>query len=1232
MEAGTPELSEPESQVGHRKFYLYSTAQRYYLVARSKDRSAWSILKFNRDPELPTCLDVVEDPVTYTERECASLLTQIGAGNKAHGGLTFEVTGCYLLLVTKKRLHGSICAIELSKDFLWSYTWPLWRTVQANMSQQEQTDSAFNSMFVWNEFLTRHLRSALGNDKWVTPLIHGFWQRRSLAVLGQALTVTLIARRSRHFAGTRYRKRGVNDAGRVANEVEIEQVVDAGFDWRTGFPLLASLVQMRGSIPLYWVQDTASVSPINPKPAIQLQQYDPHYSATRLHFQDLADRYGKPLIVFNLVKGAEKRPRESILQSEFANAVSYINKGAAEEDSVEYIPWDFKYFAKLRGNQILEDMQPVIRKALNAMGMFVCPPSSPCPEANRNTVSSWEPAVRKQHGVLRTNCIDCLDRTNVAQFAAGLSALGRQLVGLGLAAQPDLDPRSSAASHLMSMYESMGNTLARQYGGSSAHASVFKHQRGDWQAATRMRDRLISLRRAINNGWYDDEKQGAINLFLGHFQPRLGQSDLWDLDSDHYLHSGLGRRSLLPSIPETIMSTTPTEATAVRNVLVSTISPEAAEQPGSGTPVSPTLEAALSRASPTQAKPIVRSAAAAPAAAEADAGADMQFPMSLQADARVAEGLTGAQHEEKEPTTPLSPFAAHSAADAHPLESAASTKGSLKPPLAGLIGRAASMKRLGSARPSSEAEEGKAGDAALRRQDIPGKPGSMLTQHGSGSMPAAGSHLESRPSSLDLGLLPPREMQIDVAPEQQPAASSLASVASVHKLAELAQPKAATEPATSNIQCSRSSTLALASVAASSPSLSAFENAPSMAASEPAAAYDSASGDVPVGEAAASKAAPSEQGAEEAAQAPDQALASPPSKVSGLTKYRAPTAPLQRSKLESFDRKIGRATNSLKEVRLQEAQPSRSYLPSWISKPLQRSRQPSYDSEISTSALPTPNLDNTIHGSLHGANNFGDKRWQSTGQPQPARRAPTPPSLRVLGSSDRWLGREELPVHEGVQRALSSPLSTSYNGSASPPVRANSAGIEDSFWSEPEPVAAMPRRSSFPALNISSLWKALPSSGQRPVQRAQSLGQPVALSRPASASLAEDIPARARLLGAAPARGQSRGETLGLQSHLLPYWQAGVDPTEAWHAYEKHIRVVYANLLEAAETQLHDSAGDQLRDAYTALTSPALTISLEGFAQGPGSSWRHANGLVGAKTFGEKELQRLAFDELTGAA
>ena len=63
---------------------------------------------------------------------------------------------------------------------------------------------------------------------------------------------------------------------------------------------------------------------------------------------------------------------------------------------------------------------------------------------------------------------------------------------------------------------------------------------------------------------------------------------------------------------------------------------------------------------------------------------------------------------------------------------------------------------------------------------------------------------------------------------------------------------------------------------------------------------------------------------------------------------------------------------------------------------------------------------------------------------------------------------------------------------------------------------------------------------------------------PASASLAEDNPARARMMSTAASGAQGRGERLGLQSHLLPYWQQGVDPTEAWHAYEKKVRIMYA--------------------------------------------------------------------------
>lgn len=148
-------------------------------------------------------------------------------------------------------------------------------------------------------------------------------------------------------------------------------------------------------------------------------------------------------------------------------------------------------------------------------------------------------------------------------------------------------------------------------------------------------------------------------------------------------------------------------------------------------------------------------------------------------------------------------------------------------------------------------------------------------------------------------------LQVDVAPEQQPAASSAASETHMQKLAELTQGRAALiEPATSVTLRSRSSNLAQVSEPEDTTVLPA-------AASEP---VDVGHDATPSAKMAASKASIGERFLAESlqpAQLPDEALLpSPDSKASGLTKYRAPTAPLQRSKLESFDRKIGRAANS----------------------------------------------------------------------------------------------------------------------------------------------------------------------------------------------------------------------------------------------------------------------------------------------------------------------------------
>ena len=62
----------------------------------------------------------------------------------------------------------------------------------------------------------------------------------------------------------RYLRRGVNEEGSVANEVETEQIVTKEVPEGQKIPM-TSVVQMRGSIPLFWSQKP---SVFNPQPNI----------------------------------------------------------------------------------------------------------------------------------------------------------------------------------------------------------------------------------------------------------------------------------------------------------------------------------------------------------------------------------------------------------------------------------------------------------------------------------------------------------------------------------------------------------------------------------------------------------------------------------------------------------------------------------------------------------------------------------------------------------------------------------------------------------------------------------------------------------------------------------------------------------------------------------------------------------------------------------------------------
>jgi hypothetical protein len=66
--------------------------------------------------------------------------------------------------------------------------------------------------FEWNHHLKREFGQCLSAPavrEWVQPLIMGFYEQRKCSLFGRLVSIILIARRSRHFAGTRYLKRGV---------------------------------------------------------------------------------------------------------------------------------------------------------------------------------------------------------------------------------------------------------------------------------------------------------------------------------------------------------------------------------------------------------------------------------------------------------------------------------------------------------------------------------------------------------------------------------------------------------------------------------------------------------------------------------------------------------------------------------------------------------------------------------------------------------------------------------------------------------------------------------------------------------------------------------------------------------------------------------------------------------------------------------------------------------------
>ncbi|OQS06344.1 hypothetical protein THRCLA_01619 [Thraustotheca clavata] len=624
------------------RIVVYETLTHFYVVGSDRMYTRFRMFTLDRMNEAPESLAAIftEDPTIYTCEEIEALLQNLDkeARAKTKYGLVRAVVavaivgfikflqGYYMILVTKRQKVGCIgghyiysiqatqCIpisqsksdgswtwvsrwlnpspledaearyltlfhfVDLTKDFYFSYTYDLTHTLQHNMTT-DQTKSS--DMFEWNFYLNREFSAALSapaTSEWVQPLILGFYEQRKCSLFGRLISIIVLARRSRHFAGTRYLKRGIADTGYVANDVETEQIIE---DENT-HSKFSAYVQHRGSIPIFWAQETKVT---NPKPPIQLNRIDPSYKATQAHFSNLFERYGSPIVAFNLVKQHEKVPREIIVGTGFKNAVDYLNTFIPPEHQIRYIAMDHSRFTKSEKNSQLKTgatravLDKICSWALNQTGIFCSAPkrqiggaakkrtgrgSSPVrfnptplpantksiPPAKLDDTNAERPQSPtiprnsgdwlEQHGVLRTNCIDCLDRTNVAQYSAAVQALCQQLYAMGIRNKPHMmDDASPILLEFSRIFSSMGDKIALQYGGSEAHKKVESQAQ-----KTKQWELLTSIRRYYSNAFTDMAKQDSINLFLGNFIPDLKQPPLWELESDYYLHNCCVERPL----------------------------------------------------------------------------------------------------------------------------------------------------------------------------------------------------------------------------------------------------------------------------------------------------------------------------------------------------------------------------------------------------------------------------------------------------------------------------------------------------------------------------------------------------------------------------------------------------------------------------------------------------------------------------------------------------------------
>ncbi|XP_069676100.1 phosphatidylinositol-3-phosphatase SAC1 [Periplaneta americana] len=396
--------------------------------------------------------------------------------------------------ISENKLYISMVECALNTPYLYfSYSYDITHTLQRlhntspeflQMPYHERADLRF----VWNGHLLRELANQPELCRFCLPLLHGFISINQCSLNGKPFLWTIVSRRCCFRAGTRLFTRGIDVQGNVANFVETEQIVEYAGD-------KSSFVQTRGSVPLFWNQ--LPNLKYKPKPRLQNEN---HAEAFSRHFDTQIFNYGRQVLI-NLV---DHSGAEGILERSYGEMVNRMGN-----PNIRYESFDFHAECRhLRWDRL----SILIDRLAHEQDEFGC-----------FLLTRDGTLVSLQDGVFRTNCVDCLDRTNVVQSMLARRSLTQIMQKLGiLRTGQKVEDQLYFESLFKSVWADNADIISIQYSGTGALKTDFTRtgKRTRWGL---VRDGINSLTRYYKNNFADGFRQDSIDLFLGRYMVEDGE-------------------------------------------------------------------------------------------------------------------------------------------------------------------------------------------------------------------------------------------------------------------------------------------------------------------------------------------------------------------------------------------------------------------------------------------------------------------------------------------------------------------------------------------------------------------------------------------------------------------------------------------------------------------------------------------------------------------------------------